>query len=122
MYNTTFGEDHKLNAFIATEALESTSKGKQVSRTDYFNEDPNFYLLSNGFADPAIDWAYQNGYTLFSVFGSADYSYKSKYFVTATLRYDKSSRFAGDNKSDVFPSVSAGWVLSNEDWFNTSGV
>jgi len=122
MYNTTFGEDHKLSAFIATEALEQTNKGKQVSRTDYFNEDPDFYLLSNGFADPAIDWAYQNGYTLFSVFGSADYSYKSKYFVTATLRYDKSSRFAGDNKSDVFPSVSAGWVMSNEDWFNTSGA
>ena len=122
MYNTTINDNHNINAFIATEALESSNKGKQVSRTDYFNETPNFYLLSNGFADPAVDWAYANGFTLFSVFGSADYNYKQKYFATATVRYDKSSRFAGDNKSDVFPSFSAGWVVSKEDFFNETGV
>ena len=121
-YRNTFADNHNLNVFVATEALEQSNKGKQVSRTDFFNESPDFYLLSNGFGDPAVDWAYANGYTLFSVFGSADYNYKSKYFFTATVRYDKSSRFAGDNKSAVFPSFSAGWVMSSEDWFNNSGV
>jgi TonB-linked SusC/RagA family outer membrane protein len=122
MYNTTIADDHNISAFIATEALENFNKGKQISRTDYFNESPDFYLLSNGFGDPAVDFAYANGNTLFSVFGSADYNYKSKYFLTATVRWDKSSRFAGDNKTDVFPSFSGGWVMSNEDWFNNSGV
>jgi len=122
MYRNTFADNHNLNVFVATEALENSNKGKQVSRTEYFNESPDFYLLTNGFGQPAVDFAYANGYTLFSVFGSADYNYKQKYFLTATLRYDKSSRFAGDNKSDVFPSFSAGWVMSNEDWFNNSGV
>ncbi|MGB5323530.1 SusC/RagA family TonB-linked outer membrane protein [Lutimonas sp.] len=121
-YRNTFADNHNLNVFVATEALEQSNKGKQVSRTDYFNESPDFYLLSNGFGDPAVDFAYANGFTLFSVFGSADYNYKSKYFFTATVRYDKSSRFAGDNKSAVFPSFSAGWVMSSEDWFNNSGV
>ena len=37
--------------------------------------------------------------------------------MTATVRQDKSSRFIGDNKSDVFPSFSAGWVVSEEDFF-----
>ena len=105
MYNTKFGDDHSLSAFIATEALENSNKGKQVSRTDYPNESNDYYLLSNGIGEPAVDFAYANGNTLFSVFGSADYNYKSKYFFTATLRYDKSSRFAGDNKSAVFPFV-----------------
>lgn len=122
MYKNTFADNHNLNVFVATEALESNNKGKGVNRQNYFNESPNFYTLANGFDPPNVTYAYENGFTLFSVFGSADYNYKQKYFITGTLRYDKSSRFAGDNKSDVFPSVSAGWVMSNEDWFNNSGV
>ncbi len=122
MYRNTFADNHNLNVFVATEAVENQNKGKGVTNTDYFNETPEFYTLRNGFGSPVVDFAYANGNTLWSVFGSADYNYMQKYFFTATLRYDKSSRFAGDNKSDVFPSFSAGWVASNEDWFNNSGV
>ncbi len=116
-YNHSFG-NHNINAFVATEALENWSKGNGVSRTDYFNESPDFYLLSNGFGDPNISWAGENKNSLFSIFGSVDYNYDQKYFLTATLRHDTSSRFAGDNKSDIFPAVSVGWAIHKENFYN----
>ena len=42
---------------------------------------------------------------------------RDRYFVTATLRQDESSRFLGDNKSDIFPSFSLGWDITKESFF-----
>jgi hypothetical protein len=53
------------------------------------------------------------------------YGYASKYFATATIRADASSRFGPNNKWGYFPSVSAGWLVSREnflqktDWLST---
>jgi len=115
-YNKTFG-DHSINALIAVEAISERSKGSGISRTGYLFETPDFYLLNNGSGAPNVEFAYDGTNTLFSVFGTANYSYKGKYLATVTLRNDTSSRFKGDNKSDLFPSFSAGWVMSKEDFF-----
>ncbi len=115
-YNKSFG-NHNINAIAGIESVENISKGKVVSNTDYFNESPLFYLLGNGFGDPNIDSSFETQNTLYSLFGSADYNYAQKYFLTATLRYDKSSRFAGSNKDDIFPSVSGGWLISKEGFY-----
>jgi len=120
-WNRAFG-DHKVNALIGTEALKYSAKGKTISRSGYFYETPDFYLLSNGTGAPNVDDAYDGYNTLFSLFFTANYNYKGKYFASATVRNDESSRFLGDNKSDIFPSFSAGWVMSKEDFFNTDGV
>lgn len=58
---------------------------------------------------------------LLSVFGRVNYDYKSKYLVTATLRQDATSKFAPGFRSDIFPSFSVGWKISNEDFFNQNG-
>lgn len=115
-YSTIIG-DHNINALIGMEAVEESSKGKGISRNGYLFETPDFYLLSNGSGTPNVDFAYEGGNTLFSIFGTANYSYKGKYFATVTLRNDKSSRFLGDNQSQTFPSFSAGWLMSDEDFF-----
>lgn len=78
-------------------------------------------MLSNGIANPNVAEAFDGSTTLFSIFGTANYDFDGKYFLTATLRNDKSSRFIGDNQSQTFPSVSAGWELTKEDFFNTEG-
>ena len=114
--------DHNINALVGIEAVEESSKGMGVSRNDYLFETPDFYLLSNGAGSPNIDFAYDGGNTLFSIFGTANYSYKGKYFATVTLRNDKSSRFLGDNQSQTFPSFSAGWLVSDEDFFPADGL
>ena len=115
-YTKIFG-DHNVNALIGIEAVEDGSKGKQISRNGYLFETPDFYLLSNGSGTPNVDNAFDGGTSLFSVFGTGTYSYKGKYFGTLTIRSDKTSRFEGDNQQDIFPSISGGWLLSDENWF-----
>nr|WP_321413219.1 TonB-dependent receptor [uncultured Allomuricauda sp.] len=117
-YNKSFG-DHSINALIGIEALDNHGKGKEISRTDYFYERPDYYLLSNGGGAPNVAYAYDNASSLFSVFGTVNYDYDGRYLLTATVRRDESSRFIGDNKSDIFPSFSAGWVVSNENFWPT---
>lgn len=120
-YNQTFG-DHNINAILGVEAVDEFRKGKSVSRTGYLFEDPNFYLLSNGGGGILIGDAYAGGSSLYSLFGTTQYSFGNKYYLTATVRQDTSSRFKGDNKTDIFPSFSGGWVLSEEDFFNNEGA
>ena len=115
-YNKTFG-DHSINALVGVEAVKDGGKGKRISNSDYLFEDPTFYLISTGRGTPNADAAYEFYNTLYSLFGTANYSYKDRYFATATLRRDETSRFIGDNKSGVFPSFSGGWVISNEEFY-----
>ena len=58
--------------------------------------------------------------TLASVFLRADYSYADKYFVSATVRRDGSSRFGETNRFGTFPSFSAGWRMSEESFMSGS--
>ncbi len=120
-YAKVFGE-HNINVLGGLEAVEENSKGKQISRNGFLFETPDFYLLSNGSGTPNVDFAYEGGNTLFSIFGTANYSFRGKYFATVTVRNDKSSRFLGDNQSQTFPSFSAGWKMSDEDFFPKDGI
>tara|TARA_R110002020_G_scaffold174704_4_gene366227 strand:- start:14144 stop:17344 length:3201 start_codon:yes stop_codon:yes gene_type:complete len=115
-YNKAFG-DHSINALVGIEALSVQGKGKEISRTGFFFETPDYYLLSNGGGAANVASAYDNASSLYSLFGTVNYNYAGRYLLTATVRQDESSRFVGDNKSDIFPSFSAGWVVSNENFW-----
>lgn len=54
---------------------------------------------------------------LLSVFGRLQYDYANRYLLSASLRYDGYSRFGSNNKWGFFPSVSGGWMASNEEFF-----
>ena len=58
-------------------------------------------------------------WTLQSLFGRLNYNYAEKYLFEANLRYDGSSRFAEGKKWGAFPSLSAGWLISKEDFFQS---
>lgn len=60
--------------------------------------------------------SFSNSYKLISFFGRAVFNLKEKYNFTATVRRDGSSKFGANNKWGVFPSVAAGWTLSNENF------
>ncbi|WP_257094252.1 TonB-dependent receptor [Sphingobacterium sp. E70] len=55
--------------------------------------------------------------TLQSYFSRVNYSFDSKYFLSASIRTDGSSRFGPNNKWGTFPSVSGGWTISKEDFY-----
>lgn len=59
---------------------------------------------------------------LASFFGRVNYSFRNTYLLSATVRADGSSNFARGHRWGIFPSVSAGWVLTNEPWFGTGAV
>jgi len=57
-----------------------------------------------------------------SFISQASYNYASKYFLNASFRIDQSSTFNKQNRTAMFPSVSAAWVISNEDFFTSSAI
>lgn len=57
---------------------------------------------------------------ILSYFGRINYNYKEKYMATVVLRADGSSNFAKGHRYGYFPSVSAGWVISNEDFMEST--
>ena len=59
---------------------------------------------------------YKNESTLIGFFGRTNYSFDDKYLLTASLRYEGSSKFGQENKWGAFPAVSVGWRVSNEDF------
>lgn len=65
-----------------------------------------------------VNWgdvgSYRNSETLIGFFGRAQYNYKSKYYLTASLRRDGSSKFGVNNKWGWFPTVSASWNMQDE--------
>lgn len=61
-----------------------------------------------------------NEWSINSFFGRAGFTYKDKYLFEGNLRYDGSSRFAKDIRWGLFPSLSAGWVISNEGFFESA--
>lgn len=59
---------------------------------------------------------------LLSTFGRAQYSYKEKYLLSASLRSDGSSRFGANDKYGIFSSVSVGWRINQENFMKNQGV
>ncbi len=57
-----------------------------------------------------------------SLFSRLNYNYKEKYLLTGIIRRDGSSRFGSNNKYGIFPSFSAGWVLSKEGFWKENNV
>ncbi|MCJ8152950.1 SusC/RagA family TonB-linked outer membrane protein [Chryseobacterium sp. SSA4.19] len=57
-----------------------------------------------------------------SYFGRINYNFDKKYFLTASLRADGSTRFGDNNKYGYFPSVAAGWTISNENFLKGSSI
>lgn len=114
-YDTTFGgSDHNLTALFGFEQTKFTFDKIRVQGTDVFN--PNFATTSlNSTATQENDL-----WTLQGWLGRITYNYQGKYLATFNIRRDATSRFAEGNRDDIFPSVSVGWRISEEDFFKKS--
>ncbi len=65
---------------------------------------------------------YGSSWKLISYFGRINYSFQGKYLLEGNVRYDGSSRFSKGNEFGLFPSFSAGWNISEEDFFEIDWV
>lgn len=113
-YNKTF-DSHRLLAVAGYEAVKyGIGRNLNGQRAGYFSDAVSFRTLSNGATIVNASSGYNTPTTLASTFLRADYSYGDKYFLSATVRRDGTSRFGEANRYGTFPSVSAGWRISGE--------
>ena len=110
-YSNSFG-DHSLTLLAGYEYYYSFSEYLSASRAEY--ELDNFPYLNLGPLDFRDNSGSATEYASRSFFGRVMYNYKSKYLLQSNARYDGSSRFAKDYRYGFFPSVSVGWVISEE--------
>ncbi len=124
-YDGVFG-GHTINAIGGLEYQEIRSNGLSYTGSNFSSTNPNFYQSvrnQQGNSDGKGGYVFSNaGSNLserayFAYFGRVSYDYRDKYLVTMTARYDMSSNFAPENRSKLFPAVSAAWRVSNETFF-----
>ncbi len=111
--------DHSLLAVAGYEA------GKYGSRRDvdatgagYFSDAFSYRTVSTASSLLGAGSGYWTPRTLVSQFARADYNFRDKYYVSGTVRRDGSSVFGSESKYGVFPSVSAGWRISEENFMS----
>ena len=105
--------NHNINGVLGYEEFSAEYERLDVRGTEFVTADYPF--LNQAPVDKVFDDGSsisENAYA--SYFGRLAYNYDSRYYIQGTVRRDGSSRFGKDYRWGSFPSVSAGWVLSNE--------
>ena len=114
-YNLTLNEKHDLGFLLGHEMRQTVSEGLGYNGTagkeHYYNQ--AFYDMTKISADqtPSSNYTKQS---MLSYFGRVNYSFMDRYLLSASLRADGSSVLAEGKKWGYFPSVSAGWRITEE--------
>ena len=111
-YNLEKGK-HRADAMIGVELNREDDKWFSGKKYDYMLLNPD-YMWPNAGVGEAEAYGLGEGYTLTSFFGKVNYTYNDRYLASFTLRHDGSSRFGKNSRYGTFPSVSAGWRISEE--------
>ena len=121
-YDRIFKEKHHVTGLVGVSNESHTSEANQI-RKKYTDPD-----LGTVAADGNTEIDRENSFntpdntvrmSIYSVFGRAGYSYDNKYYGEFSFRYDASSRFLKGRRWGFFPSISAGWRLSQEGFMET---
>jgi iron complex outermembrane receptor protein len=118
-FDKTFVEKHKVNAVVGYSFQEFFNEGFSAQNREFVTDLFTYNNLGAGNnLLPGDISSQKNSNRLISFYGRANYSYDSKYMLTATLRRDGSSKFGANNRWGYFPSVSAAWRISQEKFMN----
>lgn len=118
-YTKELGEDKKLNALVGFEASDYTQK--YISATGNNFASSKLMYLSNG-ATPAGIGGSLSSKSMVSYLAKVDYSQAGKYYASASIRRDGSSKLAEDARWGDFWSTSLGWTASEEEFFTASWI
>lgn len=112
--------DHSFTAMGVWEISRSWDSQLKGTGSNLNNESVGYWNLCNAAIRDA-----SNSYTEFSLASGivrANYDYKKRYFITAALRADGSSKFQGDNKWGYFPSAAVAWDIAQESFMSNQHV
>lgn len=114
-YTKSLGQ-HNVEFMLGNENFHYFSETLGARREQYELTDFPYLDLGNQNYQYNNGSAFENAYRSF--FGRAMYDYDNRYYLQVNARYDGSSRFHQDYRWGMFPSISGGWVLSEEEFFN----
>ncbi|QNL51575.1 TonB-dependent receptor [Olivibacter sp. SDN3] len=112
-YNKVIQDKHSISGILGAE-YRSDTRDYNFSSGEGF---PTFqFRTMQAAATPVNVTGYWTGFKRVGFFGQGNYDYAKKYFLSAVLRYDGSSRFGANHQFGWFPSVSGAWAIDQEDF------
>ena len=118
-YQHTFNKIHRLTLLAGHEYIDFKQNTVQARGSNLPTNDQQ--QLARATTDISINGT-ESAWRLQSFFGRINYALKGRYFLEANLRTDGSSRFPDSKQYVYLPSVSAGWMISNEPFFRNLNV
>ncbi len=122
-FDRNFNGKHNVSLLAGYTVNYASRRYNKSYTQDYDFEYQNFTIqpnANNKFSSAPYEDIWEEA--VISVLGRAAYSYSDKYFLTASLRQDASSKLNPDNNSDVFPAVSGAWKITSEPFMPKSDV
>ena len=117
-YENRFGTDHYLKAMAGYNYEQSTYNRIAVQRNGIIFEDATDLNLALG-QSISTGGGYEQ-WAILGGFSRLNYTYKDRYLLEVNARYDGSSKFPANQRYGFFPSVSAGWRINKESFWNVS--
>ncbi|WP_224998984.1 TonB-dependent receptor [Cesiribacter sp. SM1] len=122
-YDKTLGENHNLGITLLQSSSMWKNESSDMTATDVPYNSQLWYNLGSTNRGALDGWG--SGYvknTLLSYMGRVNYSFRDKYLLTATGRWDGASVLADGHKWSFFPSLALGWKLDQEEFFQNISV
>ena len=116
-YNHTWAGKHNFGAMAGFEMSKSTWNGTQIVKKNLSTD--TVHIVTND-GDFVSNEGWKDSNTMASAFARLNYNYAERYYVTATVRADASSKFGPNNKWGYFPSTALAWRLANEPFFESA--
>lgn len=115
-YTATVARKHRLEALLGLTQQETKVEWVRTGASNFVSDKLSYNNLESG-AVVTTPYSYATRNALISTFARLNYQFDHRYFLTASLRADGSSRFGAKNKWGWFPSVGASWDVSRESFF-----
>ena len=119
-YNKLLGGKHEIDIMGGASHEENDFDEFLAVRTNFVSDD--VWALNAGSTDNMTNEGKGHHWAIRSVFSRLSYAFNNKYMLEGNLRYDGSSRFASNTRWGLFPGVSLGWRLSEEDFIRDLNI
>src|SRR5690606_15472166 len=115
-YHKNVGDKHAINVLAGFTQQAFQSESFSAGSTQFISDDLRYHSIGGGAVVTTPSSAYQ-GWALMSYLSRVNYNYDDRYLLTASIRFDGSSRFGRNNKWGAFPSAAFSWRIRNEKFF-----
>lgn len=124
-YDKTFNDIHKVKGTFGVSVFERKGQSLNgvafgIPNNSLAYADISANQAQGGFLNNVNSWEFKE--RLLSAFMRTEYAYKEKYLVSGILRRDGSSKFGPNSRWGIFPTISGGWLLSEEDFFKSESI